>query len=578
MFCRKCGKTLLDGDRFCSYCGAQVIERTETAGGDENLEEVIYNDSSKPVEPLGVVVPKKSIVQAWQEKSESSASKPQTWNLEGFPSAGEEARKTEEIVVDWANRSVDAESEKEVPIVDTIEPIKKKEEVIEEESITGLDLEAELFGRKTNLQFEPNQTSTGSIEKFYTFSKKNEEFQKLLDKEYDRLKKGGLPERKEPINLEKLEIQPKGEDDVTGIEKILQNSTTEAEKVETDLEPQILKEQQTQIVEKFEEEKPIDPIPFVEQVNEPIPEVKTAEKSESDSEEMTKDTNAENTDQVTFPWDEISSVRQEFIDEDANKKKISPVKVIISAVIVLLVFEIGILGVKYFFPESGAAALINEKLGIAVNWVGVQKNTSDSKEPLEDDAKKTDEEAEEVNAVAEVGQNAERNLTEVLDPLLVYNYNIQSISVNETLVYDKTKDYGDKNINNSTPIEDNIWYQDNSGNNVYLDSEIFKTLISFNSLWIDYLNGKNTDVLLQTKEDSSAYKKVKTFSKVGKISEVFSNLELGEMRKGNNGYYIWVKEEIQITENSKVKNKVINNIYYLEPVEQELKIVDYIQY
>ncbi|QHI72360.1 zinc ribbon domain-containing protein [Aminipila terrae] len=71
MFCRKCGKTLLDGDRFCSYCGAQVIERYENINMGETVEEVIYNHDGSVETPAPPVVnigaPQKTIAQTWQE-------------------------------------------------------------------------------------------------------------------------------------------------------------------------------------------------------------------------------------------------------------------------------------------------------------------------------------------------------------------------------------------------------------------------------------------------------------------------------------------------------------------------------
>ncbi|MBN7773231.1 zinc ribbon domain-containing protein [Clostridium aminobutyricum] len=667
MFCRKCGKSLIDGDRFCSYCGAQVIERNDSISGDEPVEEVIYNSTPKSIkEPLDASVPQKSIAQTWHEISESNVEKSPTWNLKGFPSHSEETKKTEDIVVDWKARRIEAQAENKFSSNISANRIKEPEpkieseetpetgrttftrkdllgkdrtrvfekkkideclgtkeeqpELIQEESTSVFTLEAELFGKKSNLQFGAGSAaSTDSVDKFYTFSKKNEEFQKLLDKEYERLRKGGLPERTEPSNLGNLEIKPSGGESLTGIEKLIpekpevqepsinpppalkmeavntendhkfwskvnltdkpatENLTKETNiEAETIVEDLLPPEATASILsvplDSFDhKEEP----PTLEEIKKPEQiDTEVDEKEPSDS-ELKEEIAEKDAEEVLLPWDEEYAPMQAFVDEDTNKKKSSPVKVILVILIVLLTAEIGILGIKYFLPESGAATFINEKLGIAVNWVEVLKKPDDKQNSQKKTKQTTDEETKAVNAQAEAEK--ERNLNDVLEPLRVYNDNIKKISINKSLVFDESKDYGIDDLNNSVPIENNLWYKDKEGEPVYFDSEIMKTIIRFDSLWIDYLDQKNKEVLTLTKEGSVAYNNAKTYTGVGKISEVFNSLELGEMNKGKTGYYIWAKEDIDVTEKGKVTNKVYTYIYYLEPVGQELKIVSYIK-
>lgn len=627
MFCRKCGKTLLDGDRFCSYCGAQVIERNDSISGDEH-EEVVYNSVPKPIkETFGPGLPKKSIAQSWHEISENSTEKPPTWNLKGYPSQTEDVKKTEDIVVDWSARRIEErekESESTRPTFTRKDLLgrdktrifdkkkidqnfEEKEEVshpVQEESFSTFDLETELFGKKQNLQFGPmgmGQATTGdTIDKFYTFSKKNEEFQKLLDKEYERLKKGRLESLDAP-NLGNLEIKPVEEGAETGLGKLFSDTTIgqasaltvepiKAEEVNQGLENL---EQENPfwskviVHEKAETEKEVNEITSEQQVsteehatiNEKSEEIKEPElniekegKTSTES-EVKEATEEPQTEAVVLPWDEAYPPMQAFVDEDANRKKASPVKVFLILLIVLILAEIGILGIKYFLPESGAATFINERLGIAANWVDYLTKQEDSEKTEKQSVKSADEEVKQVNAPVKTAK--ERDLNDVLKPLLVYNDNIKKISINDTLVYDEKKDYGIEDIKKSVPISQNVWYQDKEGKDVCYDSEIMKTVIRFDSLWIDYLNLKNKDILKLTKENSKAYNDVNTYSKRGKISETFNSLELGEMRKGEKGYYIWVHENYDVTEKGETSKTNYDYVYYLEPVGQELKIVRY---
>ncbi|MDE8735394.1 hypothetical protein P0G10_20145, partial [Eubacteriales bacterium DFI.9.88] len=52
-------------------------------------------------------------------------------------------------------------------------------------------LEEELFGGLDSKADEARKQSE-QIDKFFTFNKKNEEFQKLLDREYEKIKSGNI--------------------------------------------------------------------------------------------------------------------------------------------------------------------------------------------------------------------------------------------------------------------------------------------------------------------------------------------------------------------------------------------------
>ncbi|QAT43965.1 zinc ribbon domain-containing protein [Aminipila luticellarii] len=656
MFCRKCGKTLLDGDRFCSYCGAQVIERHENMNNmAEPMEEVVYNHEvpdSTIEKPIGqaenIGAPRKTIAQTWQdinEKKTDRQGRPH-WNLEGFPAPGEEHKKTEDIRVDWKKRELlkfdpisDPEEQKtktaQTDMQKEIEPAAKLEtkpdifelfdrQMREEEALNkenkdnketlifrrggseqpkqkepeiteGTDLEQELFKPKIGSSESLHTPAEEQIDKFYTFSKKNEEFQKLLDKEYDRLKK--MPDSvyheplKMPSNIEKLDLNIPINLDPFPVD----TNNTLAEKAPVGQEENgTAAAAGTNLLEKEEEIKEApeeasgqgSSYSKEENSQKLVSTMKTTETEEKTKDEGTKDAAAQEIESVfqeeetekpvILPWDGMESPLTEFVDEEAGKK-ISPIAVLLGIIIALLIFEITILGIKCFLPESSAAAFINDKLGVAVNWVDRLKSDEKQEKAEDQTEKEKAKEAQKVNAAAQTdtAPNADKDAL-IKEALAGTSTNLKWVGADDSLSYVENKDYGDKNINNSKGIENNIWYQDKDGNSVCYDQEIVKTIIQFNSAWIDYVNKKDQAVFQFLKEGSAAYKSTKDFSKAGKVTESFDVLKIGEIRQNDGNFYLWVYEEITVTENGKAKTNHYNHIYHLEPVDKSMKIVSYI--
>lgn len=233
MYCKKCGKKLGDGDRFCSVCGTPVEE--------QKRDSVFEN-----IADMGV-------------REEAPARKPfhmdeMKWDLDGFPA--DEAPVTDDIDFNWSSvleerdnhiyrgyeerpsaadesgifddfesRSGEKEGtfdwglgatmridrpsdvikrEKEAALRAKEEALKGGEEAGDEAGKTGAEeaetpateapetgAAAEEEDRVPDLEELTGDTTEGSsrkIDKFYTFNKKNEEFQALLDQEYERLR------------------------------------------------------------------------------------------------------------------------------------------------------------------------------------------------------------------------------------------------------------------------------------------------------------------------------------------------------------------------------------------------------
>ena len=176
MYCSNCGKAIKDTDLYCSFCGHKV-------GNDEKRhepvnEEVIYNPPQTDKEPL--IFGRRE--QPPYNISDPSAGKPKTcdddfdfvWNVHKFPAAG--PRETEDISFDWNP---------------------KQEENKASQFASGEDI---------NLAGFSNLTSDQRKEKFNTYNKSREEFQKLLDREYVRLNQ--RPPAHEPAQYESAQNEP----------------------------------------------------------------------------------------------------------------------------------------------------------------------------------------------------------------------------------------------------------------------------------------------------------------------------------------------------------------------------------
>lgn len=179
MYCSKCGFLLDDEDIFCRQCGVK-IKKAENE--QDERDDAASEEEKKPVH--------------YDEFK---------WNVNEFNTE----KKQEEVVFDWREKETD-ETDKTEKIVETDkkqtgEKTDEEEEInkIEEVPLPG-DEEFEIGG-KNEMVNKPDNEATKALEehifgetggearteqdKFFTFTKKNEEFQKLLDEEYEKIKK-----------------------------------------------------------------------------------------------------------------------------------------------------------------------------------------------------------------------------------------------------------------------------------------------------------------------------------------------------------------------------------------------------
>lgn len=207
MYCKKCGKKLADGDRFCGNCGTKIDVSDINIGFAE--------EETKP-----------------KKNFEFGAF---NWDLDGYPD--EEKAKTEDVDFNW-NTVLEEKKRKEIEEKSFTETIMTENELFDRiqnensakdaselsfnwelgsttrvdranrfESIipkseenTELDVPVEVSEGRDEVQeivdvddalaagLAAASSPRKSIDKFYTFNQKNEEFQALLDQEYERLR------------------------------------------------------------------------------------------------------------------------------------------------------------------------------------------------------------------------------------------------------------------------------------------------------------------------------------------------------------------------------------------------------
>lgn len=213
MYCRNCGKELMEGARFCMYCGTPV-----EAVPSEVTEEPVPAPEAAPEAEAGekpAAEPLEGFFSDAREEAEPEEpvrrEKPVfdeiNWNVDEYPDS-DTVTKTDDIDFNWNARPEDipdpvsrryqdepdhvtdffkasAASEPEQEIIQPVDDIDiKLDSVIRGEEEPKAP---EVFGDKP----EAEQLSAAQrIDKFYTFNRKNEEFQQLLNREYEKVRSG----------------------------------------------------------------------------------------------------------------------------------------------------------------------------------------------------------------------------------------------------------------------------------------------------------------------------------------------------------------------------------------------------
>lgn len=170
MYCRNCGKELLENDNFCPVCGTKVEKKTQ----EPEHKEIVFDPDTVP------------------RTGERFDFK---WDLDDF---NRQQRKTEDAAnFDWGD------------LLGV-----KKERTVNDRISEASRLPGRNYEPISDFVFDPSGAAQPAERKaadkfgsreddFYTFSKKNAEFQELLNKEHERVKKA---KEERALRLEELNL------------------------------------------------------------------------------------------------------------------------------------------------------------------------------------------------------------------------------------------------------------------------------------------------------------------------------------------------------------------------------------
>lgn len=179
MYCNNCGSEIADGAKFCSNCGAPVTVQAKPAPEPEVLHE------TPAAEPEAV--------------SDRPAERPSfaefQWNVEDYPSRNS-YEKTDDIDFNWNADPADIQDVVTRREKAPAEPAAEQPSVDLRSTATAgsvsdnADLHNSIFGQDDRQADPESMSAADRIDKFYTFNRKNEEFQQLLNREYEKIKSG----------------------------------------------------------------------------------------------------------------------------------------------------------------------------------------------------------------------------------------------------------------------------------------------------------------------------------------------------------------------------------------------------
>ena len=529
MYCKNCGKLLEEGDKFCSGCGTKV-EETAFAQPKPVSEGCKDPADDKPKKRIHI-----------EEFN---------WDLDGYPTS--QTKKTEEIDFNWA--SVLEEKQRRAygqalsgKPAESIAPDEKvPEEKSLEDEIFG-DLQKQGHDEKTKVF--GNTEKSGRIDKFYTFNKKNEAFQALLDEEYERIKNG-----EEPLADEKLAFARR---DSVSKEAVLDRIL---EKTDGELP----------VSQKEEVHQPPSNLIGVTWAQTPdcVITAEAASLAGLDKKGVTEEAPPADVEASCPPSEEESKAQPDpgrkltFDDvfgpddrdpDEKPKKKRKALKVIAIILCILVVLELAAIGIQHFAPDSAAGKMVNRGFQYVLDLFG----GDDEKEKERD----------------KIGGNHDISATEALIKANEgKNKNVAEITEDPELLFSDNKDYGYEDFGNSYTFADSPWYTAKDGTSVTYGNEIIGTIIQYYSSWVDIANGKNKKVFNFIDETSEFYTEIESIEPKTDVQYGIDKLAIGEIRANGSGFYVLT--DITKVSSDQKKDTVEHHIVYLEPEKETMKIIE----
>lgn len=592
MFCKECGKSISDDSKFCSYCGSRV-ESINKFGTFENVGNEV--NEPKELEPIKVSRTTSHAVENDTKDINLKRTANFNWDLDGFPS--DDQRKEKKVSIEWAdvlmsgnqdNDSTKMRRDTKGRKTDSFFFAHQTDDVDKSvQNNDDVDFQSFLFEDKTNNQDLPGKADAElvgagdsvAVNKFYTFNKKNEEFQRLLDKEYEKLKnddgfqeiednekefctsddsssdaqKGGQESELDSPIFHK----PRSNGDISGeIEDsgvgVLGESNRLKEAGDGEQIPSERSESGGDIEVKDDGDENDSIISEPEQIE--LQEGQANSLSEPSEDELKSKRNrrgrADNRSKTKFDFhaifddedaiDSSNSVKQEKIHkkddesiksvntsdskdedqvtDDEDKPKSKGMKILSILFYSILIIVILILGIKLVAPDSSLAVNIDRAYETVVD-----KITGKTPQGAQVEESKTIE-----DWIADASSA---------------NQNISKIESDPEIKVDITnKDF--KGMDASKPFSDSIWYTTDDGQDVYYGGDIVKAVVAY-------------------------YSDLNTSS--GGINDTkIDHLKIGEIRTGEFGFFV------ATSFNDDKERKNIYNLY-IEPEGTVMKVKDSVE-
>ena len=577
MYCKKCGKPLHKGDRFCSGCGAKVEEEFVPA-----------------------------FKQTEQAASESREKKPRksfttpdfNWDLDGYPT---DHKKTEEVDFNWDSvleekqRILFEEQRRREEPQETLLKGAAQAESSEQLYSSDLDtagmdpagtvssgkdsvsdveeLEKAIFADMGTLDRDDSgafasagEDGTERIDKFYTFNKKNEEFQALLDREYERIRRGRA-DGEEPSGESEFDRMPPAKSSVRHEEFdwTLPGDRRTAEPAAASAEPlSYVGVVLSSVPRGYLAPDPAEPATeskentAAAEQEKKIPATGAVKKEEepSGAEPFQKNGNPEkegaDQDKQRLTFNDV------FDDDDDSKKpekKGTALKVIAVILCILLAAEGVMIGIQKFAPESAAAQTINKIYSRIFSLFGKDGEPDEPADSAEGDS---EQDGSEIAGFIETSKKLGKN--------------IAAVEEDDSLTFEEGENYGFEDFSDTYAFSNKPWYTDDEGNSVTYGQEIVSTTIQFYSAWVDKMNGKNDRLLEFTDETSELYTELEGLEGENDVLYGIDVLRIGEIRAGSAGFYVYTA--VTKADSSTSKSVTERQILYMEPVSKAMKIVD----
>lgn len=195
MYCKNCGKELVEGAKFCMYCGTPA-EEVPAPAATPVVEHV--TEKTSPTNPV------EHKEDAQEAPREHPSFEEFQWNVSEYPDQNA-IEKTDDIDFNWdadpnaTSQPMAAEMPAGGSTHDAIDaklpPVHSEAKHDDKDNVlSGSDLDGAIFGEKEPEKSPESMSAAERIDKFYTFNRKNEEFQQLLNREYDKVKGGNAIE------------------------------------------------------------------------------------------------------------------------------------------------------------------------------------------------------------------------------------------------------------------------------------------------------------------------------------------------------------------------------------------------